>query len=131
MVVAAETPIPVLARWMLAPGPAERYDDAVVTWADGAVGLAPTSRVFEVMSQLYQQVALHTTRFRRRDVLADRLDVHSQARRDDLLGRPACQCCNTSTTSVTWNCLLAIRPPSCRHDFKRVPMGQPSWTPRR
>ena len=39
-------------------------------------------------------------------------------------GRPACQCCNTSTTSITWNCLLAIRPPSCRHDFERVPMGQ-------
>jgi len=59
LVVEAETPIPVLARWMLARGPAERYDDAVVTWADGAVGLAPTSVVFEVMSQLYQQVALH------------------------------------------------------------------------
>ena len=33
-----------------------------------------------------------------------------------VLGRPACQCCNTSTTSVTWNCLLAIRPPGPRVD---------------
>ncbi len=27
-----------------------------------------------------------------------------------VFGRPACQCANTSTTSITWNCLLAIRP---------------------
>jgi len=61
-----------------------------------------------------------------------------------VFGRPACQCANTSTTSITWNCLLAIRPalaskkrpragaykdsgPHPGHDTPR-PSGPSSWT---
>ena len=39
-------------------------------------------------------------------------------------GRPACQCCKISTTSITWNVLLAIRPaPDPATRTRRAPAG--------
>ena len=59
LVLPADLALPLAAQAVLARDVEDRYEDVVVRWADGALGLLPVAALFERLTNVFQALAMH------------------------------------------------------------------------
>jgi len=59
LVLPADLALPLAAQAVLARDVEDRYEDAVVRWADGTLGLLPVAALFERLTNVFQALAMH------------------------------------------------------------------------
>ncbi len=59
LVLPADLALPLAAQAVLARDVEDRYEDVVVRWADGTLGLLPVAALFERLTNVFQALAMH------------------------------------------------------------------------